>query len=84
MLDYMDRYLEDPLSVSDKYGCGHYKKIRTDKPAIYKDIPRYYSRYGLQKEKAENYLKNLSCVLNFSSGYYSYDISDDILVSWSI
>mgnify|MGYP000847843088 FL=1 len=65
MLDYMDRYLEDPLSVSDKYGCGHYKKIRTDKPAVYKDIPRYYSRYGLQKEKAENYLKNLSCDLNF-------------------
>lgn len=37
-------------AASTRYGCGHYYSEPVDKPAILKDIPRAYKRYGLPKE----------------------------------
>jgi len=60
LLDYMDRHFAEAdsaaESVSDEYGCGHYLKTHVPKPAALKNIPRYYSRYGISKEDAESRL----------------------------
>ncbi len=58
-LDYMDRRFGGTESKSNKYGCGHYEKEEQIKPEVIKNIPRRYSRYGLSKEKAENYLRSI-------------------------
>jgi radical SAM superfamily enzyme YgiQ (UPF0313 family) len=36
-----------PSDPSARYGRGPYLKTRISKPAILKDIPRYFSRYGI-------------------------------------
>jgi radical SAM superfamily enzyme YgiQ (UPF0313 family) len=61
MVDYMDRHFNGAESKSDEYGCGHYNKLRVQKPEVYKNIPRYYSRYGSSRETAENYFKQQAC-----------------------
>ena len=64
MFDYMYRHFGSIESKSDEYGCGHYNKVRVQKPQVYKDIVRYYSRYGLSREIAENYFEELSLSKN--------------------
>ncbi|MCL1972561.1 MAG: radical SAM protein [Endomicrobia bacterium] len=72
LLDYMDRYENGNYELrmtnyestakrfnnnkSDDYGCGHYVKQKIEKPEVLKHIPRNYSRYGLPKELAINWL----------------------------
>jgi radical SAM superfamily enzyme YgiQ (UPF0313 family) len=39
-----------PSNPSARYGRGPYLKTRISKPAILKDIPRYFSRYGISPQ----------------------------------
>ncbi|MDR3112741.1 MAG: radical SAM protein [Endomicrobium sp.] len=57
LLDYMDRNFFGIKNKSNIYGCGHYVKTKIVKPEALKHIPRNYSRYGLSKELAFNWLK---------------------------
>jgi radical SAM superfamily enzyme YgiQ (UPF0313 family) len=58
LLDYMDRHFCGIAGAkSNIYGCGHYIKTKIPKPAALKHIPRNYSRYGLSKEFAFNWLR---------------------------
>ncbi|MDR1696552.1 MAG: B12-binding domain-containing radical SAM protein [Endomicrobium sp.] len=72
ILDYMDRYgsayslsyrgegeAESRARALSLYGCGHYIKQKAETPEVLKHIPRNYSRYGLPKELAVNYLRGL-------------------------
>jgi radical SAM superfamily enzyme YgiQ (UPF0313 family) len=66
MFDYMDRFFQGNESKSDKYGCGHYNKVKTEKPDVYKDIPRFYCRYGFSREKAEQFLLQIKTDKSFT------------------
>ncbi|MCM8792167.1 MAG: radical SAM protein [Candidatus Omnitrophica bacterium] len=41
------------------YGCGNYYSEIVEKPAVFKDIPRYYKRYGMPLEIFKNLLKKI-------------------------
>lgn len=59
MLDYLDRHFYGQ-ALSNKYGCGHFIKEKISKPDIFENVPRYYSRFGIKKEEALNFLKNIT------------------------
>ncbi len=57
LLDAMDRYDPDVLKLQNRrepkskvYGDGFFHKEIVEKPAIFKSIPRNYSRYGMTPE----------------------------------
>lgn len=57
LIDCLDRnqalllkYLKGKSLRSSIYGCGNYYTEIVPKPEIFKNIPRYYKRYGLPKE----------------------------------
>lgn len=54
LLDAMDRWHPDVLAHTGRtepksrpYGDGFFYKEKIDKPALFKDVPRYYYRYGM-------------------------------------
>ena len=44
------KYLDflGPHRTAKRFGTGDYYAARISKPEIYKNIPRYYKRYGIQ------------------------------------
>jgi radical SAM superfamily enzyme YgiQ (UPF0313 family) len=65
-IDCMDRYNQEVLKLQnrefpkkDEFGRGSFYKELIKKPAILKDIPRRYSRYGITEEIFLNRLKKL-------------------------
>lgn len=73
LFDFMDVPLENP----DQWGRGkfHYEIIK--KPSIYKNIPRYYRRFGRKKDEFEEFIKqhlqkNVDFVLITSGMTYWY------------
>jgi radical SAM superfamily enzyme YgiQ (UPF0313 family) len=65
-IDCMDRYNQEVLKLQnrgfpkkDEFGRGSFYKEPVKKPAILKDIPRRYSRYGITEEIFLNRLKKL-------------------------
>jgi radical SAM superfamily enzyme YgiQ (UPF0313 family) len=48
LFDFLDRHHPSlPKPKSNKWGCGQYISQEIPKPAVLKNIPRIYSRYGL-------------------------------------
>jgi radical SAM superfamily enzyme YgiQ (UPF0313 family) len=65
LVDVMDRnhpfYMNSTYTLRNKkYGIGSYPKIRIEKPEILKDIPRYYSQYGMPDEIFTDLLNDLA------------------------
>jgi len=65
-IDCMDRYNREILKLKnkefpkkDEFGRGPFYKEEVKKPAILKNIPRRYSRYGITEEIFLNKLKKL-------------------------
>lgn len=65
-IDCMDRYNGEVLELQnrespkkDEFGRGPFYKEEVKKPAILKNIPRRYSRYGITEEILLNKLKKL-------------------------
>jgi len=65
-IDCMDRYNQEVLKLQnrefpkkDEFGRGSFYKELIKRPAILKDIPRRYSRYGITEEIFLNRLKKL-------------------------
>jgi len=65
-IDCMDRYNQEVLKLQnkefpkkDEFGRGTFYKELIKRPAILKDIPRRYSRYGISEEIFLNRLKKL-------------------------
>ncbi|HZK40771.1 MAG TPA: radical SAM protein [Atribacterota bacterium] len=63
-IDCMDRYNQEVLKLQnrefpkkDEFGRGPFYREEVKKPAILKDIPRRYSRYGISEEIFLNRLK---------------------------
>jgi len=66
-IDCMDRYNQEVLKLQnrefpkkDEFGRGSFYKELIKRPAILKDIPRRYSRYGITEEIFLNKLKKLT------------------------
>lgn len=57
--DVLDRFSSGKSSISKKDGRGKYNREIVSKPSIYKNVPRNYSRYGLESEKFNEILENL-------------------------
>jgi len=58
--DYMDRnYPGIEKKKSNKYGCGHYLQEIIENPKIISNIKRYYKRFGIPKNIAEQYFKSI-------------------------
>lgn len=54
--DYMDRnYPDIEKKKSNKYGCGHYLQEIIETPKIISNIKRYYKRFAIPKNMAEQY-----------------------------
>jgi len=65
-IDCMDRYNQEVLKLQnrefpkkDEFGRGPFYREEIKRPAILKDIPRRYSRYGISEEIFLNRLKKL-------------------------
>lgn len=65
-IDCMDRYNREILKLKnrefpkkDEFGRGHFYKEEVKKPAILRNIPRRYNRYGITEEIFLNKLKKL-------------------------
>lgn len=59
--DFMDRnhkFYDDKDKREKKYGCGNYYYKVLEKPAIYKEIPRRYKRFGLPQDIFFEFLEN--------------------------
>jgi len=66
-IDCMDRYNQEVLKLQnrefpkkDEFGRGSFYKELIKRPAILKDMPRRYSRYGITEEIFLNRLKKIS------------------------
>jgi radical SAM superfamily enzyme YgiQ (UPF0313 family) len=55
-IDYID-CLEKKISIAD-FGRGKYLSEIIEKPGVFKQIPRYFKRYGLTLDEFKNQLKN--------------------------
>ena len=61
LFDYMDRLHPDVLmdgdSDSDLWGRGKYRSEIVKKPAVFSAIPRYFRRFGLARERFQQFLQ---------------------------
>lgn len=77
LFDFMDR-LHPELSkstASDPFGRGHYSGTQVTKPEVFKDIPRRYYRFGVARERFQDYLaktKRIDIALIGSTMTYWY------------
>ena len=48
-IDCLDRFHPRAPQIDSptRYGCGPFRKTRISKPAAFKDVPRRFSRYGI-------------------------------------
>jgi pyruvate-formate lyase-activating enzyme len=51
LFDYMDRRADPGESPSDRWGRGQFHSERIVPPEVLKDIPRYFRRFGLPRER---------------------------------
>jgi len=58
-IDVLDRYRNKTNTKNEKSGRGKYHKEEVEKPEIYKDVPRRYSRYGMPVDKFRNSIEKL-------------------------
>jgi hypothetical protein len=58
LFDYMDRAAGASHGKTDIWQRGPFKNERTEKPSVFKDIPRYYKRFGRDRTDFQNFLKN--------------------------
>lgn len=59
-LDTLDRFQEGIDTRSGPYGKGKYNRIEVEKPAVYRDIPRSYARYGIPVDLLRDKLSALN------------------------
>ena len=60
LFDYMDRESTELGSLAvktDQWGCGPYPKKRIQKPKFFENIPRFYNRFGKNREVFEDFCK---------------------------
>ncbi|MBD3225725.1 MAG: radical SAM protein [Caldithrix sp.] len=61
-IDCVDKHAADPYISKHpkvkKYGTGHFVRTIVDKPAVLKQIPRHYARYGISEQYFIDQLKN--------------------------
>jgi radical SAM superfamily enzyme YgiQ (UPF0313 family) len=50
-IDCLDKYASTRLPKVKKYGQGDFYRVEVESPAIIKDIPRKFARYGMSEEK---------------------------------
>jgi hypothetical protein len=60
LFDFLDR--RHPLAVNkdtekDSYGRGRFIQQQVNKPAAFKNIPRFYKRFGLPRDFFQNFLR---------------------------
>ncbi len=60
LFDFMDR--RHPLAVNkdtekDPYGRGRFIQQQVNKPAAFKNIPRFYKRFGMPRDFFQNFLR---------------------------
>jgi len=58
-LDTLDRFQDDPDIKTGPYYKGKFFRNPVEKPLVYKDIPRVYSRYGIPEDSFRKKLENL-------------------------
>jgi hypothetical protein len=58
LFDNMDRWHPSVDTDSNAWGQGHFPKTRLPKPACLSAVPRYYSRYGLERSLFTELLKH--------------------------
>ncbi len=61
-IDTLDRFQDDPEIKTGPYGKGKFNRVEVEKPSVYKDIPRTYSRYGIPLDSFRKKLDNLDDV----------------------
>jgi len=60
LLDYMDRENSlSPLTRVKKYGTGNFPREKIEKPEPLKSVKRYYYRFGIPRQRMEEYMKGL-------------------------
>ncbi len=60
LIDLMDKGLSGPdWPAARKTGKGRYPKVGLPRPFVLKEVPRQFSRYGLQRHKAASALAEL-------------------------
>ncbi|MDD5134884.1 MAG: B12-binding domain-containing radical SAM protein [Phycisphaerae bacterium] len=61
IFDFLDRghqfYSDKPQFKSDEWGRGEFFSIKIPKPQVFKNIPRYYRRFGLPGEIFTDFLQ---------------------------
>ncbi len=64
LLDYMDREssLSPPTRVK-KYGTGNFPGEKIEKPEPLKPVKRYYYRFGIPRQRMEEYMRGLETPL---------------------
>ena len=78
LLDCMDRehpWLQAASLPAKPDGTGHFHKEMVEKPPLYRNIPRHYSRYGLPLDTVAGHLKaipspDLICVTSGMTYWY--------------
>ncbi|MCM8799461.1 MAG: radical SAM protein [Candidatus Omnitrophica bacterium] len=58
-LDRLHQAMKKFKVKTTPYGCGNYYSEVVEKPAIFKDIPRYYKRYGMPPDIFKTLLKKI-------------------------
>lgn len=60
LYDFMDRQHPDfspaEAAKTNAWGCGPYPKQRLPKPSVFRQIPRYYNRFGMERAHFQAFL----------------------------
>jgi radical SAM superfamily enzyme YgiQ (UPF0313 family) len=59
LFDYFDRQRQNVKGMErDEWGRGKFCEVKVEKPDAFRDIPRYFRRFGVGKEIFQEYLVN--------------------------
>jgi len=69
-LDRLNPLMRKFKSKDNAFGCGSYYSEKVEKPLIFKDIPRYYKRYGMPPYIFDKLIKKIKTpdIILVSSG----------------
>ena len=60
LFDYMDRghpsIPERNTERGDRWSRGPYSSIKIEKPDVFRNIPRYYKRFGIEREYFQRFI----------------------------
>lgn len=56
LFDYMDRQHGSVSEKSDEWSRGPFPSVKIEKPDIFRDIRRYYKRFGIDREYFQRYI----------------------------